>query len=315
MILSIGEILADMIGTHTGDTLAFARYPGGAPFNVACNLARLGADVSFGGAVGDDLVGDFLADYAATCGFSTLHLRRDPARNTTLAFVELSPDGERSFCFYRKNTADYHIDVAAIAPLIERADIVHLGSLMLSEPEGRAVADAVIELAHRVGKRISFDVNFRDDIYRDTAEAVAIYSRYIAAADIVKYSEDELCLFTGEATTEAAVASLRAAGAGEGSTSLTFVTLGARGSLCVMGGEVYTADTIAVSPVDTTGAGDAFLSGVLSVLDGRPSPTAEEVTRALRLGNICGGLTTTTLGAISPALTAGAVADRLGKTI
>ncbi len=307
MILSVGEILADMIGTKAGDTLAFARCPGGAPFNVACNLARLGADVGFCGCVGDDLVGDFLSDYAAACGFSTLHLRRDPHRNTTLAFVELTPDGERSFCFYRKNTADYHLDPAELEPLIEKADIVHLGSLMLSEPEGRAVADAVLETAHARGGRVSFDVNFRDDIFRDTAEAVDIYRRYIAAADIVKYSEEELCLLTGAASTEAAIARLRRT-AGR---AWVLVTLGRRGSLCVANGEVYEAATIPACAVDTTGAGDAFLAGVLSVLDGCPTPTAADFTRALRVGNICGALTVTTLGAISPALTAEAVAAQL----
>ncbi len=304
MILCIGEILADMIGTPTPDgALSFSRYPGGAPFNVACNLAHLGAKVSFCGRVGSDLVGDFLADYAATCGFSGLQLQRDPDRNTTLAFVELAPDGERSFCFYRKNTADYHINSISLAPLIAEADIVHLGSLMLSEPAGRVAADDVIDIAHRLGKRLSFDINFRDDIFRNTADAVAIYRRYIAEADIVKYSEEELCLFTGASTVDVALETLCRSDIGNaGNTPLVLVTLGKQGSLCMTRGAVHTASTISVTPVDTTGAGDAFLSGVLSVLDGLSNPGAADLDRALRFGNICGALTTTTLGAISPCL-------------
>lgn len=316
MILSIGEILADMIGRPDGDngTVTFARHPGGAPFNVACNLKKLGASVGFCGRVGDDLMGDYLADFAASCGLDVLCLQKDAHRNTTLAFVELAPDGERSFCFYRKGTADYHIDPVALESAIAAADIIHLGSLMLSEPAGRDVADTILLLARKHQKRISFDVNYRADIFDSPAEAVATYRRYIAAADIVKYSEDELCLFTGYADMDDALAALQETdsphetAALHKSNALLFVTRGKQGSLCLSGGRIYTAPTIPVTCVDTTGAGDAFFAGVLSVLDGKPVPSPDDLIRALRIGNICGALATTAHGSIHDALSAEAVA-------
>ena len=106
MILSIGEILADMVGKQVDGQVSFERKAGGAPFNVACGVARFGGESGFIGCVGDDLIGDFLTDFAKAQGLSFLRVDKSEKHNTTLAFVELSPEGERSFCFYRKNTAD-----------------------------------------------------------------------------------------------------------------------------------------------------------------------------------------------------------------
>ncbi len=305
MILSIGEILADMIGSNANGVTSFARYAGGAPFNVACNLKHLGAPVGFCGRVGTDIIGDYLCDFVAQQHFDVLQLQRDNSRNTTLAFVELDESGERKFCFYRKGTADYHLDLSSLEELIQQADIIHLGSLMLSEEAGRQVADAVIEMTRKAGKKLSFDVNYRDDIFDSQQQALDIYSRYTRQADIVKFSEDELTLFTGAADFDGAIEQLKA------SSAMTFVTLGSQGSLCVYGGQVHKMGTIRVDCKDTTGAGDAFYAGALSVIDGKEAPTATEIQQALQVGNICGALTTTCYGAIPPQL----CAELVQKTI
>ncbi len=308
MILSIGEILADMIAAPSPSASApasFARYPGGAPFNLACTLAKLGAPVGFCGCVGDDLVGRYLRDFAAGCGLTRLALQTDPHRNTTLAFVENTPDGERSFCFYRKGTADYHIDPAAIEPLISEASLVHIGSLMLSESAGRTTANRLLAMARQSGKCVSFDVNYRSDIYQDPAEALAITRHYADAADIVKYSEEEAMLLTETASLEEAVDVLGARDA------ISLITLGTAGSLCVCQGRTYRRPSIPVYCIDTTGAGDAFLAGALSVLAFAESYTAPVIEAALCLGNVCGALTTTRQGAIHHGLTVDAVADAL----
>lgn len=109
MILCIGEILADMIGTVKDGSLWYERKAGGAPFNVACAAKKFGAEVKFAGSVGNDLIGDFLINFADARKLDGVLIERDNNRNTTLAFVELDENGERSFCFYRKNTADYNL--------------------------------------------------------------------------------------------------------------------------------------------------------------------------------------------------------------
>ncbi len=307
MILSIGEILADMIGVTENNIMLFARYAGGAPFNVACDLINLGAKAGFCGRVGDDLIGAFLHDFAHAYPFDTLDLQTDPTRNTTLAFVELDASGERSFCFYRKGTADYHIDTTEVEPLIAKADIVNLGSLMLSEPEGRKVADLIIGAARRLGKAVSFDINFRDDIFSNTSEAVSIYAEYVGKADIVKYSEEEALMFTETFCIPDALSVLKNTG------QLSFVTLGKQGSLCVYQGEAYHMDTIPVECVDSTGAGDAFFAGALSVLDGATAYVGEILMHALRVGNICGAITATTLGAINNRLNSSIINEYLSN--
>ena len=137
MILCVGEILCDMTGSIQNGKTVYEQNAGGAPFNVACAAAKFGAETAFLGCVGDDLVGTFLEWFARAQGLKELYLRRDPRRNTTLAFVSLDEHGDRSFCFYRKNTADYHLP-AVPDDLLGQAHIVHVGSLMLSERTGRA---------------------------------------------------------------------------------------------------------------------------------------------------------------------------------
>lgn len=286
MIICVGEILADLIGREDNGTFAYERYAGGAPFNVACGLRKLNADSGFCGSVGRDVAGDFLADFAARQGFGYLCIERSETRNTTLAFVELARDGERRFSFFRKNTADYALPDNRIDEIVRAADIVHLGSLMLSERIGRAFADRLIETTKAAGKRLSFDVNYRDDLFPDTQTAVETFARYIAAADIVKFSAEELDLFAPGGSLETKMQRIA-------EDKTVFVTLGGKGSAVCAAGAVCFEPSAAVVPIDTTGAGDAFLAGVLSALD----EDERDPSKILRRGNVCGALTVQQRGA------------------
>lgn len=290
MILCIGEILVDMIGKKHNDKVVYERFAGGAPFNVACNIKKQNGEVGFIGSVGDDLIGDFLVSFSEKQNFDCLSLKKLNDRNTTLAFVELDEKGERAFSFYRKNTADYCIEARSVNDLIDKAKIVHIGSLMLSEKSGRRFADKIFNLAKKKGKLVSFDVNFRDDIYSSRTEAVKVYKKYICAADILKFSEDEVAMFSKFDDLRDI---LRA-------EQLAFVTLGARGSKCIYKGREYAKDSIRVQVKDTTGAGDAFYAGVLSQLDryNNLDEAIANIEYILKYSNICGALTTTNFGAI-----------------
>lgn len=275
-----------MIGEEKNGITTYERKAGGAPFNVACALKKFGADVKFVGSVGDDLIGKFLIKYAAEFGMDTEYIHRCEDRNTTLAFVELNEDGERSFCFYRKNTADYSMPPVS-DELIRSADIVSVGSLMLADEASVEYALDIIGRAHSFDKTVAFDVNYRTDIFRDKESAVRTYKKILAAADIVKFSEDEVETFTEEY-----VDSL--------SDKLVLITLGKDGSEWRYKGKRGRVPTITVKPVDTTGAGDAFFAGALSILNnnvGKPL-TEEILNESLRFGNIAGALNTTGRGAI-----------------
>ena len=286
MVLCIGEILADMIGEEKNGITTYERKAGGAPFNVACGLKRFGTEVKFVGSVGDDLIGRFLIKYAEDFGMDTSYIQIDRERNTTLAFVELNEEGDRAFCFYRKNTADYFLPPVTDG-LIKAADTVVIGSLMLADERCVEYALDIIGRAHSFGKRVAFDVNYRTDIYRYKESAVRTYKRLLAAADIVKFSEDEVETFTAEYVDGL-------------DDKLVLVTLGKNGSEWRYKGARNRLPTITVKPIDTTGAGDAFFAGALSVLDGRAGEPLSSglLDDALRFGNVAGALNTTGRGAI-----------------
>ncbi len=275
-----------MIGEEKNGITTYERKAGGAPFNVACALKKFGAEVRFVGSVGDDLIGRFLIKYAADFGMDTTYIYKNSERNTTLAFVELNEEGDRSFCFYRKGTADYFMPPVS-DQLIGSADIVCIGSLMLADADCVEYALDVIRRAHALGKTVAFDVNYRTDIFRDKESAIKTYKEILKEADIVKFSEDEVETFT-----EDYVNSL--------DSKLVLITLGGEGSEWRYKGRKNRIPTISVKPVDTTGAGDAFFAGALSILNnnvGKPL-TDELLDEALRFGNVAGALNTTGRGAI-----------------
>ncbi len=286
MILCVGEILADMIGSNNGNAFCYERKAGGAPFNVACAAKKLGSAVGFVGAVGDDVIGEYLIGFARGRGFDYTIIDKNNSANTTLAFVDINADGERSFSFYRKNTADYLLPQVS-DEMLKKSDIVHIGSLMLSEEAGRKAASELCERARKEGKLVSFDVNFRSDIYRDTESAVKIYKQVMKFADILKFSEDEAEIFGWEY-----VESL--------TDKLVCVSLGGKGSMWRYGGESETVPSVRVTPVDTTGAGDAFYGGVLSGLDGlrKKNWTKQKLNEIFGFANVCGALNTLCKGAI-----------------
>lgn len=287
MILCAGEILADMIGAERDGVFVYERKAGGAPFNVACAVKKFGVKSAFAGSVGDDIIGGFLKDFVKSVKLDGLCLESDAQRNTTLAFVQLDRHGERSFCFYRKNTADYRMPEISDG-LFDSADIVHIGSLMLSEDEGAAYAARLAKRASSAGKTVSFDVNFRTDIFKDKESAVSRYKTMLEAADIVKFSEDEVEIF-GQDYID-----------GRLKEKLVCITLGANGSEWRYLGRRNAVPSVKVKPVDTTGAGDAFYAGVLSRLDGlqKSEWTDGVLNHALKFGNVCGALNTLGRGAI-----------------
>ena len=287
MIICIGELLADMICERKGSDVYYKRCVGGAPFNVACAALRMGADVGFAGCVGDDAIGRSLYQNAAEKNFSRLVLRIHPNRNTTLAFVDLSPEGERAFTFYRKNTADYAMDPGILENLVCSADIVHLGSLMLSEKDGRLFASECVREVRKQGKLLSFDVNFRSDIFPNKNEAAEIYSSFLDEADILKLSEDELELFSKDGNLKERMMFLSRPG------KLIVVTLGREGAAYLYNKEYAEVASFKVVPVDTTGAGDAFFGALLAGLD---KEGFQNLYETVRLANACGALTTTQYG-------------------
>ena len=285
MIVSIGEILADIFFDQSkGDMTARL---GGAPFNMAVSAKRTGADVAFIGRVGVDVLGNWLAAECEKYGVDP-YIQRDPYHNTTIAMVALN-NGERDFAFLRKYCADYFVEVGE--ELLDRLkpDVIHVGSLMLNEEKGVETAEKLFSYAKRKGIKTSFDVNFRSDIFENEKAAIAAYSPFIEKADIVKFSEDEITLFTG-LSPEDGVKTFK--------DKIVCVTLGEKGSLVDAYGKIVRRPTKKVKPVDTTGAGDAFYGAFLAGIDQTKDLSEENLANILDSANAKGAEATQFLGAI-----------------
>lgn len=291
MIVCLGEILADMVGEKAESGMIFKSFCGGAPFNVAVNAKNAGAKVGFIGRVGNDPVGRFLTQEAKKANLDSLDIQVDSERNTTLAFVTLT-DGERDFAFYRHDTADFNTDIKDIDwDKYQGLNIVHLGSLMLSEKTGRKFAKGIVKKAKALGKTLSFDVNFRKDIYKDFNDALKAYKPFVESADIVKFSDDEILDFTGEKDIDSAVMQISKP------NKLILVTLGSKGSSYYYNGLKGTVPTEKVKPIDTTGAGDAFFGAFLANIEGKEL-NEENIELAMQKANVAGAKATQFLGAI-----------------
>ena len=294
MLICIGEILVDIFGDgHHRDVL-----PGGAPFNVACNALLYTDNVTFYGAVGNDDNGRLLINTIKDKGFNKPYIKVLDNRYTSKAIVTLS-NGERSFRFERDLGADYCLDVNDIdLSNIHDEDIIHIGSLMLSYDKGREFFYQLIKSIRASSKaKISFDINYRDDIFSSPNEAKNIFLSALKEADILKFSLEEISLFSKEEDISKALGQLL------NKNQIAVVTLGSKGSIYYHNGHMTHVDTYPVTPVDTTGAGDAFYSYFLSSLINHPDFISDDksINHYLSRANAVGGLATLKKGAIGSA--------------
>ncbi|MDJ1016280.1 MAG: carbohydrate kinase, partial [Paracoccaceae bacterium] len=196
MILCAGEALIDMLPrtTEAGED-AFAPYPGGAVFNTAIALGRLGAPVGFFSGLSTDLFGQMLEQSLAASGVeSGLAHRSD--KPTTLAFVKLT-DGQASYAFYDENTAGRMLSAEDLPVLDGNTGAVFFGGISLVVEPCAAAYEALCarEAALRV---IMLDPNIRPGFIHDEAAYRARIGRMIGMADIVKVSDEDLAWIMGE---------------------------------------------------------------------------------------------------------------------
>lgn len=296
-IVCIGELLIDFValesGVTVGEASGFLKAPGGAPANVCVAAARLGLPAAFLGQVGDDPFGHYLSDVLRSEGIDVRGLRFSREARTMLAFVSLRKDGERSFSFYRNPSADMLMRPEDIATeVIDDKKIFHFGSITLIDEPSRSATLAAVQHARARGLLISYDPNLRMSLWRDAAVAKAGMLAGLAYANILKVSEEELDFLTGgQDVTPLWHDDLR----------LIVVTRGADGSSAFTRSKRVDAVGYPVQAVDTTGAGDGFVAGLLAGVMEYGLDNVGKLSRMLRFANAVGAIATTRKGAI-PAL-------------
>jgi len=260
-VVALGEILIDMTyagKSEAGQTL-FEQNPGGAPANVLAAARRLGGEAAFIGKVGTDMHGTFLRETLQKEGICTEGLLEDDSVFTTLAFVNLDANGDRSFSFARKPGADTCLRQEEInLSLIDNAKIFHVGSLSLTDEPAKSATFYALEAAKKSGAIISYDPNYRAPLWESKEKAIAGMRSVLPYVDIIKISDEETELLTGFSDAGQAAEFLLTYG-----ISIAIVTLGKDGAyVCTKEGAI-TSPAMQVQAVDTTGAGDAFMGGFL----------------------------------------------------
>lgn len=309
-VVALGEILIDFTfaGVNSEGKNLYEENAGGAPANCVSALAKLGGKGAFIGMTGRDSFGEDVRRVLEKLSVDTSGMRYTESQHTTLAFVSLDESGERHFSFCRNPGADTQLSEKDLdTAMLENARILHIGSLSLTDEPCKSATLKAIEIVKNAGGLISYDPNYRANLWHERSDAIPIMKSIFPLADSVKVSDEELALLFGAETSLEAGGNLIL----DTGVRLALITLGSKGvyyAAKLPSGEriAGTVGCKKVDVVDTTGAGDSFTGGMLYRLSRREAPfafTQAELEADLRFANTVASICVTRRGAI-PALPA-----------
>ena len=292
-----GDAVVDLI---PDSETSYLKCPGGAPANVAVAISRLGGDSAFFGRVGQDPLGRFMKQVLKNEGVDTQHMLLDEEHRTSTVIVDLDDHGERSFTFMVKPSADQFLQPQDV-PAFKQGEWLHVCSIALANEPSRSTTLAAMKAIKAAGGYVSFDPNLREEVWLNPADLKSVVLQAVALADVVKFSDDELLFLTDKADLQTALSWLNE----QYDLPLIVITQGKKGALVIHNNEQQLITGKPVNPVDTTGAGDAFVGGLLAglvVCDDWHNN--DNLLKIIRQANACGALATTAKGAMTALPTA-----------
>ncbi|WP_175058937.1 carbohydrate kinase [Thermococcus sp. 2319x1] len=257
MIYAIGEILIDFIAKEEGklrDVREFEKHPGGAPANVVVGLRRLGVKSALISKVGADPFGEFLIEELKKERVKTKYIIKDSNKHTGIVFVQLI-GAKPEFILY-DGVAYFNLRTEEIQwDFMRDAELLHFGSVLFAREPSRSTVFEVLRAVK--GKvPISYDVNIRLDLWRGREkEMLKDIEEALKLADIVKIGDGEL-----EYLNKIGIA------LEDFNFALVAITRGAKGNTIIHKDIRVDVPSFKVEPVDTTGAGDAFMAALLASL-------------------------------------------------
>lgn len=263
-VVVLGEILCDLLGPKPGVPLeqsaSLEPQIGGAPANVAVQLARLGCPVELVSAVGDDPLGHRVLRLLAAERVGVGHTQRRVDRRTGLTLVEVDAAGERHFYPWRERSADlsFRADELPTA-LLQKTPLLHRGTVSLRSETSRRATREGVRMARQTGALISLDVNLRFGMFRNRQNLCSLARGALREADIVKATQEEAEVLLGSASLDTLVDHLLRLG-----PRLVLLTMGAAGAYLASHRARVLVAAPRVALVDATGAGDAFMGAALS---------------------------------------------------
>ncbi len=304
-VICLGELLIDMVCSEKDTGLQggniFIKAPGGAPANVAVAISRLGLKCGFIGKVGEDPFGNFLINLLKNESVETSHLDKIEGVRTTIVFVGNKKDQSKDMVFYRNPGADMFLSSEQVKEdYFKRVNVFHFGSISLIDEKPREATHKGIEVAKKNNLIITYDPNYREDLWKGKTNPQTIMRSVIRDVDIAKISEEEWKIFTGEDDFIGGSEALLREG-----VKVVIISMGGGGCFYYTKGFNGYVKGFEVNVVETTGAGDAFVGAMISWLvmnnvkkDDLVSLNEDRVKEMLRFANAAGAMATTKIGAI-----------------
>ncbi|MCX8662399.1 aminoimidazole riboside kinase [Gilliamella sp. B2911] len=290
-VWSLGDAVIDLLPFGEMNYRACA---GGAPANVAIGIAKLGLPSGFIGRVGNDPFGHFMEKTFCEHHVDCQSLEKDEEHRTSTVVVDLGENGERSFTFLVSPSADQFLSEQALPDFNQ--DVLHFCSLALVGTTCRQTLKQAIEKLSDKNGLISFDINLREQMWQDKNEMRTIITQFCHDADILKLSDEELFWLTESQDWHVALDKLQQ----HYNAPLKLVTKGRDGSIVLWQGKTFTFDSFHVNSIDTTGAGDAFVAGLLSSIASSGMPEDKLMLESMMtIASACGALATTKKGALT----------------
>jgi len=304
-VICLGELLIDMVcnekDTGLVDGKTFIKAPGGAPANVAVAISRLGLRCGFIGKVGEDPFGNFLIHLLRKELIDVSYLEKINGIRTTIVFVGNKKDQTKDMVFYRNPGADMFLSSEQInEQYFKDALVFHFGSISLIDEKPREATQKAIKLAKKNNLIITYDPNYREDLWRGVDDPKPVMRSILKDVDIVKVSNEEWEIFTGVDNFIEGSKTLIEEG-----VKIVIISMGSEG--CFYYKERFNGYVkgFKVNVVETTGAGDAFMGAIISWLitnsirkEKLESLSEKKVKEMLRFANAAGAIATTKIGAI-----------------
>jgi fructokinase len=270
-IISLGEVLIDLIPStqvQLGEA-CYSPHPGGAIANVSVAIARLGGSSCFIGGVSDDEFGQLLVHVLADNHVDTQYVRVMKQTSTAIALVTLHAEGQRHFTFFRQETADSQLKSEDLNwNAWHDAAVCHVGGVLLSTEPARSATFAAMDYTRRVGSIVSLDVNVRPALWASHTDIRDTLAKAVERTDILKLSVEEAAFVDEQSSPpkepyESSWLNMLGEALLEKGPRLVIITSGAQGALLLTASHRVKVPALLVRPIDTTGAGDAFMGAIL----------------------------------------------------
>lgn len=294
-VLVYGDAFVDYIADDVTNT-SFTKYLGGATINVAAGISRIGAPSALISVTGDDETSEFVRSELKKEGVNLDYAMYVPEKRVSGVYVHLTEACERIFKDYIDETPDLQVTPEQLnEEAFQRASVLNICSGTMFHPTALETTRKSVELAVENDVMIAIDANIRPLRWSDADTCRNTIRSFFNSADILKLAEEELIFLTQSDDLQSGLEALKTL-----EIPIILVTLGSDGAYAVLNGEMTHVPTIKVEAVDTTGAGDAFMAGVLRYVHYHGLPmNQEELVKCVSFANLLGAYASTKAGALT----------------